>query len=77
MILGIVRAIAVLLFMYLSWRNLRDNYKEENLITFLWIIVILFLVGGRVGFGFINWGIWNDNILDSVMVIYAVADMDI
>lgn len=64
MILGIVRAIAVLLFMYLAWRNLRDNYKEEDLIKFLWLSIIFYLVGGRIGYGLINWGIWNDNIID-------------
>ncbi len=68
MILGIIRGLAIVVFMYLSWRNLRDNYKEENLIKFLWLLVIAYLLGGRIGYGLVNWGVWNENIMDWFLV---------
>jgi hypothetical protein len=28
--------------------------------AYLWLVVVVFLVAGRVGYGLINWGVWND-----------------
>lgn len=68
MILGIIRAIAVILFLYLSWKSLRENYKEESLIPFLWGAVSVFLVAGRISYGLVNWGVWNESIMDWFLV---------
>lgn len=68
MILGIIRAIAVILFLYLSWKSLRENYKEESLIPFLWGVVLVFLVAGRISYGLVNWGVWNENIMNWLLV---------
>lgn len=68
MVFGIIRVIAVVLFMYLSWRNLRENYKEETLVPFLWGAVLVFLIAGRISFGLVNWGVWNDNVWNWFLV---------
>lgn len=68
MVLGIIRAIAIILFLYLSWRSLRENYKEESLVPFLWGAVAIFLVAGRVAYGLVNWGVWNENIMNWFLV---------
>lgn len=52
------------MFLYLIWRNLRDNYQEERLIAYSWLVLLAFLAGGRLIFGLVNWGIWNDNLAD-------------
>jgi len=57
-ILGILGSI---IYLYLIWRNLRDNYKSEDLVSYSWWSLLIFLVGGRLTFGIVNWGIWNDN----------------
>ncbi len=57
-ILGIVALIG---YLYISWRTLRENYQEEDIIAFSWVGILLFLIGGRVSFGLFHWGIWNEN----------------
>jgi hypothetical protein len=57
-ILGIL---GVMGYLYLSWRTLRDNYQEEDIIAFSWVALLLFLVGGRISFGLWHWGIWSGN----------------
>jgi len=60
MSLAIIRVIGIILFLYLTWRNLRGDYSEEKLISFGWISVVFFLVFGRIGFGLLNFGIWKN-----------------
>lgn len=57
-VLGIL---GVIVYLYLSWRTLRENYQEEDVVAFSWVGLLLFLVGGRVAFGLKNWGVWSDN----------------
>ncbi|KKQ31816.1 MAG: hypothetical protein US68_C0005G0031 [Candidatus Shapirobacteria bacterium GW2011_GWE1_38_10] len=57
-VLGILGLIG---YLYLSWRTLRENYQEEDIIAFSWVAILLFLVGGRLSYGLINWGVWVDN----------------
>jgi hypothetical protein len=52
--------LAIALFLYLNWRNLKDDYPEEKLISFGWLAVLGFLFFGRVGFGLLNWGVWGN-----------------
>jgi len=59
MSLAIIRVIAIVLFLYLTWRNLRGDYPEDKLISFSWISVLFFLVFGRIGFGLLNLGVWK------------------
>lgn len=55
LILGII---AILGYLYISWRTLRDNYQEEDIVAFSWVALLLFLVGGRLVYGFWHWGDW-------------------
>lgn len=61
MSLGIINIIAVLLFLYLTWRNLKEDYKSERIISYSWLALIAFLVGSRVVYGLLHWGEWNDS----------------
>lgn len=60
--MGILTAIGIILFLYLNWRNLRDNYKQEELVSYSWLALISFFLGGRLFYGLLNWGIWNSEI---------------
>ena len=59
--LGILRIIGIILFAYLTWRNLRDSYEEDKIVSFSWMGLLGFLVGGRITFGLVNFGVWNDS----------------
>jgi len=64
MVLGIIRLLAAILFLYLTWRKLKENYQEEKLITYSWLAMLTFMIGGRVVFGLVNWGVWNEQWTD-------------
>ena len=38
------------------------------MIAYGWEAMLAFFVGGRVGYGLLNWGIWNDNLSDWFLV---------
>jgi hypothetical protein len=59
--LGIIRIIGVVLFVYLTWRNLRENYEEERVVTYSWLALLGFFIGGRITYGLVNFGVWNDS----------------
>lgn len=63
MSLGIIRILGIILFAYLTWRNLRENYEEDKVVTYSWLALLGFLVGGRITYGLVNFGIWNDSWL--------------
>ena len=58
------RVLAVLVFLYLNWRTLGDNYDEKKLVAANWLGLLAFVVGGRLVFGLLNWGVWNRSIFD-------------
>lgn len=64
MVFGILMVFGAILFLYLTWRNLRENYQEEKLISYSWLTLLAFMVGGRLVFGLVNWGVWNGNWMD-------------
>jgi len=68
MTLGIFRVLGVIAFLYLLWRNLRENYDDQKIISFSWLALLGFLVFGRLAYGLINWGVWNDDLIDWVLV---------
>ncbi len=61
--IGILKAIGLLVFLYLTWRNSRDNYGDEKMISYSWLSLGAFLFGGRLIYGLLNWGVWNDSII--------------
>ena len=68
MSLGIFRTIGLMIFMYLLWRDLRSDYGDQKTINYAWVALLGFLVGGRVVYGLVNWGVWNDNWLNWLAV---------
>lgn len=68
MSLGIFRVLGIILFLYLLWRNLRENYDDQKIVTFSWLALLGFLLFGRLFYGLIHWGIWNDDLVDWVLV---------
>ena len=61
MSLGIIRVLGIILFAYLTWRNLRENYEEDKIVTYSWVALLSFFIGGRIIYGLVNFGVWNDN----------------
>lgn len=57
--LAIIRVVGIVLFLYMTWRNLKGDYDEGKLITFGWLSILFFLFFGRVGFGLLNLGVWD------------------
>jgi len=68
MSLGIVRIIGIVIFLYLLWRNLRESYDDQKIIGYSWLALLGFLIFGRLGYGLINWGIWNNDLIDWISV---------
>lgn len=52
------------MYLYLIWRNLKDDYKDDDLVEFGWLSALMMLLGGRLAYGLIHFGVWNQNILD-------------
>lgn len=63
MSLGIIKILGIILFVYLTWRNLKDSYEEDKIVTYSWVALLGFFIGGRITFGLINFGVWNDSWL--------------
>ncbi|MDD2483360.1 MAG: hypothetical protein PHE32_01420 [Candidatus Shapirobacteria bacterium] len=63
MSLGILRIVGIILFVYLTWRNLKNNYEEDKIVNYSWIALLGFFVVGRITYGLVNFGIWNDSWL--------------
>jgi hypothetical protein len=66
--LGIMRIIGIIVFLYLLWRNLRESYDDQKIIGYSWLALLGFLAFGRLGYGLINWGIWNNDLTDWISV---------
>lgn len=50
------------MFVYLNWRKLREDYQEQDLVTFGWLAILLYLVFGRTAWGLSHWsgGEWGN-----------------
>lgn len=61
MVLGLIKLLGVIIFLYLVWRNLNDDYRDEQLISYGWSSILVMLLGGRIVYGLWNWGALNDS----------------
>lgn len=68
MSLGIIRIIGIVVFLYLLWRDLKESYDDQKIIGYSWLALLGFLFFGRLGYGLINWGVWNNDLSDWLMV---------
>lgn len=73
--LGILRIIGIILFVYLTWRNLKDSYEENKIVSYSWIALLVFFIGGRITYGLVNFGVWNDSWL-SWFSVWTKPGMD-
>ena len=80
MILSIIlKFLAIVGFLYLSWRRMGEGYDEARVVAFSWIALLSFFIGGRLAYGLIHWGVWNDSwlswgaILDKPGISYGGA----
>lgn len=60
----ILKILLGVVYVYLLWRTLKEDYLPEKLISFGWVSLLGFVVGGRIGYGLVNWGVWNDSFWD-------------
>ena len=47
---------------------MRESYDDQKIIKYSWLALIGFMVVGRFMYGLINWGIWNDQLVDWVSI---------
>jgi len=66
MLVAIIKFIGVVLFLYLTWRNLREDYDEKKLVSYSWLAMLGMVLGGRIIYGIVHWGVFNENIIDWV-----------
>ena len=43
---------------------MRENYRDESLVSYSWLALLAMVVGGRLVFGLVFWGVWNNNWSD-------------
>lgn len=51
----------IIIYLYLSWRILRENYKEEDVVALSWVSLLLFMFGGRIAYGLMHLNQWVDS----------------
>ena len=61
MVLGIIKLLGMVVFLYLIWRNLNENYRDDLLISYGWSSTLVMLLGGRIVYGIHNWGVFGDS----------------
>ena len=45
-------------YLYLCWRTMKENYREEDMIAFGWVSLIVFLIGSRIAFAITEPKLW-------------------
>lgn len=55
-------------FLYVFWRNLRQNYHDYRLVEFSWLVLLGFLVGSRAVFALTNGASWRSNWQNWIML---------
>lgn len=68
MSLGIIRVLGIVIFVYLLWRNLKGDYDNQKIISYSWMALMGFLTFGRIFYGLIHFGVWNDSIVSWLSV---------
>lgn len=53
-IFNLIRIVGILLFLYVFWKNLKDDYPSEDVVWLGWLIVAVFYLGSRVLFSILN-----------------------
>lgn len=54
----IIGIIGSLIYLYLCWRTMKDNYSEEDVIAFGWVSLIVYLIGSRIAYTWAEPRLW-------------------
>lgn len=76
----IVGVVGCLIYLYLFWRMMKENYKEEDMIAFGWVTLIVYLVGSRIAFTYSEPKLWlefwkmsQSNVLGGYLLWLLIA----
>jgi hypothetical protein len=79
----VMEGLGILLFSYVTWRNLRDNYDSVGVVALGWLMVFGFLIGGKLaglaltslipGFSWQGWGLIPIEPLGGWLMIIGVV----
>jgi hypothetical protein len=58
--IAILRIIGISLYLYLVWRNMKEEYNGDKMVSFAWQSLFCFFILGRIFFGIVNWGVFNN-----------------
>ncbi len=47
---------------------MRESYDDQKIISFSWFGLLGFFVFGRLFYGLINWGVWNNDLADWISI---------
>jgi len=47
-----------LIYLYLCWRTMRENYREEDMIAFGWVSLLVYLIGSRIAYVWADPKLW-------------------
>ncbi len=56
----VLKVVGAVVFLYLTWRRLYEDYEEKKLVAFAWVAVLAFFWGNRLAFGLINGQVGGD-----------------
>jgi hypothetical protein len=59
MIFGAIKLLGLIIFLYLTWRNLYEDYRDDWLISYGWTSVLIMFLGGKLTYGLLNWNKLN------------------
>lgn len=60
MVIFVLGFLGMVIYMYLTWKKLKEDYVDSEVIIYLWLAVLGFMLGGRMVFGILNWKMWNN-----------------
>ena len=64
-IIGIVGS---LVYLYLCWRTMKENYREEDMIAFGWVSLLTYLIGSRILFS------WSELVAVFVLLMEYICE---
>lgn len=54
----VIGIVGCLIYLYLCWRGMKENYKEEDMIAFGWVSLLVYLIGSRIAFTYSEPKLW-------------------
>jgi len=54
----IIGIVGCLVYLYLCWRTGRENYREEDMVAFGWVSLVVYLIGSRIAYVWAEPKLW-------------------